>query len=319
MALFLELNLLASSLSSDLWWNWPAHDFVNKDGVVKDYFGEGIHLPLNWKENLSRSEIEPALNQLYSKVDGSLRDVVARLTDEAPERIREGVKDMLSKRQFRRCLEYALVWREVEHKPFVQETVVYLPEGNVRDVIEGCVRRMALEDDSDDDNLDLANVSGNVELEDQADEKENILWSPMDEPVLREEIDWVRGGELEPLAFDSSKSFGEALRTPESTVMTPSGVINTPMTPAGVSTPMTVPGSKRSLDSVARDKVLHSAKRRKDDHLTKNQRESMAFTQKLEALLNGETTFNVDVGKSTLSELLRDAPDIELPSSFRTN
>jgi hypothetical protein len=45
----------------------------------------------------------------------------------------------------------------------------------------------------------------------------------------------------------------------------------------------------------------------------------MAFTEKLEALLKGETTFDVDVGKSTLSELLRDAPDIQLPSSFHTD
>jgi hypothetical protein len=317
MALFSELNSLASGFRSEPWWNWPAHEFANKVGVVKDYFGEGIHLPLNWKENLSRSEIEPALNKLYSKLDGSLRDVVGRMTGEAPEHVREGVKDLLSKRQFRRCLEYALVWSEAEHEPYLQETVVYLPEGHVRDVVEGCVRRMALEDD-DDDELDLANVPGNVEFEEEVDEKDNSLRSPVDEPVLREENNWVRGGQLEPLPFDGSQPFGEALRTPESTVMTPAGV-NTPMTPADVTTRMTVPGSKRSLDSATRDNVLHSAKRRKDDHLTKNQRESMAFTEKLEALLKGETTFDVNVGKSTLSKLLRDAPDIQLPSSFRTD
>jgi hypothetical protein len=318
IALFSELNSLASTFSSDPWWNWPAHEFAKKDGVVKDYFGEGIHLPLNWKENLLGSEIESALNKLYSMFDGSLRDVVSKMTDEAPERVREEVKDMLSKRQFRRCLEYALVWREAEHEPFAQETVVYLPEGKVRDVVEGCVRRMFLEDDGDDDELDLANVSGSVEHQEEADEKENSSRSAVDEPFLREENDWVRGGELGPLASDGSQPFAEALKTHESTVATPS-CQDTRMTPVGVNTPLTVPGSKRSLDSAARDNVLNSTKRRKDDHLTKNQRESMAFTEKLEALLKGETTFDVDVGQSTLSELLRDAPGIQLPSSFRTD
>jgi hypothetical protein len=109
-------------------------------------------------------------------------------------------------------------------------------------------------------------MPGNVELEEEVDEKENSLRSPVDKPVLREENDWVRGSQLEPLPFDGSQPCGKALRTPESTVMTPVGV-NTPMTPADVTTRMTVSGSKRSLDSAIRDNVLHSAKRRKDDHL----------------------------------------------------
>lgn len=312
MALATELDSLNREFRSKPWWNWPALEFADKDGVVKNYFGEGVHLPLDWKQNLSRSEVEPAVMKLYDSLDGSLRDVVGRMTAEAPEHVREDVKSMLAKRQFRRCLEYTLMWREAEHEPF---GFVYLPKGCVRDVIEGCIRRMALDDD---DELDLGNVSGHVELEEEMSTKDNNLRTLVGEPLLCAEVDWVRGDQLESLPFNDSQPLAGSFRTPESTVMTPAGV-TTPMTPAGVNTPITMPESKRPLDLAARDKVLHSAKRRRDDHLSKNQRESMAFTEKLEALLQGEATFDVAVGGSTLSALLRDAPDIQLPSSFCTD
>jgi hypothetical protein len=47
--------------------------------------------------------------------------------------------------------------------------------------------------------------------------------------------------------------------------------------------------------------------------VSENQKESSAFTKKLEALLNGDT-IDLQIGKTSLSNLLRNVPKIEFHS-----
>ena len=109
----------------------------------------------------------------------------------------------------------------------------------------------------------------------------------------------------------------ETSGTPNSNIMSPPVGVQTPATPpVGVQTPANTPadlllrGTKRLLDS---GDATTGSKRRRDSPLSKNQKESIAFTKKLEALLHGETVSEIKIGSRRLSDLLRDAPDIQLP------
>ena len=323
MAMIAELNSLADCFRTDLWRNWPAKEFVaGKEGVVKNYFGEDLDLPLDWKDYISRSEVEPAAMELYNELDGSFRHIIGRVLSKAPAQVKQDCEDMLAKRQFRRCLEYVLMWREAQHGSSEGELVVYLPKTSVRDVVEGCARRLDLDDD-----LDLEIETEHFDLSGEVHEDGNTFDAMTmqnvralgEAPRLREEVELEDEDELDqlPVALHSTPY----QRTPDSTAMTPAGV-TTPLTANEASGEKAgfLKGNKRLLDSVGDDvynDILQISKRQRSTNNSRNVQESNAFTEKLEALLNGETTFDMAVGKSTLSEILRDAPDIQLPSAFR--
>ena len=150
VALLAELKSLSAICRRGQWSSWPAREFVNVDGVVPDYFGQGLHLPYTWKDSLSQLMVEPAIMELYKQLDGvSLRQLVGRMTIDAPEHVKQDCRDMIARRQFRRCLEYVLMWGDSSHEPSVAESVVYMPKRSVSDVVEGCVRKLGLEDEND--------------------------------------------------------------------------------------------------------------------------------------------------------------------------
>ena len=318
LAMLAEFVSFSTCNFGNRWRRWPAREFVNKKSVVRDYFGHGFGLPGNWKDSLSLSEVEPAVMELYQQLNCSFRDVICTMMIDAPEQVKQDCREMLAKRQFRRCFEYVLMWRESNHEPSLDETVIYLPTQNVSDIVEGCVQR--LEEEEDDDNDFLENVS--EQLEDVDETNENVfavesieaLPSPAIGTPFRMEESFPRYERLDSPAFDESQPLAESSRTPDGNIMRPPVGVQTPASPpVGVQTPMTLPddllrGSKRLLNS---DNEPQKSKRRRS--LSKNQQESIDFTRKLEAMLHGETLPDVKVGNAKLSELLRNAPDIKLP------
>lgn len=319
-AMLAELKSLSSSYSSSQWSKWPAQEFVNRGGVVRNYFGDGLHLPAWWKDVMSLTDVESAVMELYKQLDGSsFREIIDNLTIGAPEHVKQDCREMLAKRQFRRCFEYVLVWGESNHEPSAEETFVYLPKQSVGDVVEGCIRRMGLDDDDIDDSLEN-NVSEELDYVEEADENAfslELMQAMRSPAMLLEEstprAEQVLGGTP---ASDGSRPLAESLKTPASNIMSPPVGVQTPATPPpGVQTPATsdllmLRGSKRLLDS---GEALRSSKRRRDSPLTKNEKESMAFTKKLESMLHGETVSDIKVGGKKLSDLLLEAPDVELP------
>lgn len=322
VALLAELKSLSAICRRGHWSSWPAREFVNVDGVVPNYFGLGLHLPNTWKESLSRHVVEPAIMELYKQLDGvSYRQLIFRMTIDAPEHVKQDCRDMIERRQFRRCLEYVLMWGDSSHEPSATEAVVYMPRRSVCDVVEGCVRKLGLEDENDHS----IETSEPDQIEYAQEPNENMyaveLMQAMRSPeVLLEEYAFRQREEAVDIGLDSdvpTVPLAETSTTPNSNIMSPPVGVQTPETPSvGVQTPANTPadlllrGTKRLLDS---DDATTGSKRRRDSPLTRNQKESIAFTKKLEALLHGETVSEIKIGSKRLSDLLRDAPDIQLP------
>lgn len=324
IALMAELKSLSTLCRrSGAWSNYPAREFVNRSGVVPDYFGDGLDLPAHWKNHLSQEEVEPAVMALYEELDGSsFLSFIDRKTVDAPEHVKQDCREMLAKRQFRRCFEYVLMWEESVHLPSPQDTIVYVPKKSVADVVDGCIRRIDLDGDSDDFTLPEIDSSDQLEGIEEVDENAFALgWmQAMRSPqVLLEETSprvprrdtFVVADDPEPLA--------ESVATPGGNIMSPPVGVQTPSSPpVGVETPASVQqpvdllggANKRLLDS---GDGLRSTKRRRESPLSKDQKDSLAFTQKLESMLRGETVSDIKVGNTKLADLLRNAPDIELP------
>jgi hypothetical protein len=191
----------------------------------------------------------------------------------------------------------------------------------VGDVVEGCVRKLGLEDENDHS----LETSEPDQIEYVQEPNENMyaveLMQAMRSPeVLLEEYLFRQREEAVDIGLDSdvpTVPLAETSTTPNSNIMSPPVGVQTPETPSvGVQTPANTPadlllrGTKRLLDS---DDATTGSKRRRDSPLTRNQKESIAFTKKLEALLHGETVSEIKIGSKRLSDLLRDAPDIQLP------
>lgn len=324
-------SLFTSYRTGATWSNWPAREFTNVRGVVPNYFGDGVDLPADWKDSLSHAEVEPAVMKLYKELDGvSFMAMIDSRTMGAPEQVKQDCREMLAKRQFRRCFEYILLWEEANIEPEEEEEVVYLPKQSVAQVVEGCIQRMALNDDDNDFTLPDTESTDQLEAAKEADE--NVfaveLMQAMRSPQLLLEESTPRA--VDSLAGDGSRPLAESTRTPDSNIMSPPVGVQTPATPAvgvqtpatpadGVETPATLPpsandilgGSKRLLDSG--DALTKSPKRRRGSPLSKNLKESMAFTKKLESMLQGETVSDMKVGNVKLADLLSKAPDIEHP------
>jgi hypothetical protein len=333
VAMLAQLKSLSTSYRTGATWsNWPAREFSNGRGVVPNYFGDGVHLPADWKDSLSQAEVEPAVMKLYKELDGvSFMAMIDSRTTGAPEQVKQDCREMLAKRQFRRCFEYILLWEEANVEPEEEEEmVVYLPKQSVAQVVEGCIQRMALDDDDNDFTLPDTDSTDQLEAVEEADE--NVfaveLMQAMRSPQLLLEESTPTAADS--LAGDGSRPLAESTRTPDSNIMSPPVGVQTPAAPAvgvqtpatpadGVETPATLPpsandilgGSKRLLDSG--DALTKSPKRRRGSPLSKNLKDSMAFTKKLESMLQGETVSDMKVGNVKLVDLLRKAPDIEHP------
>jgi len=318
VAMLAELKSLSAICRRGRWSSWPAFEFVSR-GVVRNYFGDGLHLPA-WKDSLTQSEVEPAVMELYKQLEGSsFRETIAIMTIGAPEHVKQDCRDMMAKRQFRRCFEYVLMWGESNHEPSADEAVVYLPKRRVSDVVEGCIRRLSLDDDDNNDYVLGKRFSEKLYVE-EADENAfsvGLMQAIRSPAVLLEECS-PRQEPVDSPSFDGSQPLAESSKTPDSNIMSPPLGVQTPATPSvGVQTPAALPestdflrGSKRLLDP---EDASTCAKRRRDSPLSKNEKDSMAFTKKLEAMLHGETVSDIKVGDSKLADLLRNAPDIELP------
>jgi chemotaxis protein histidine kinase CheA len=317
-----DLDSFAVKYEKSSWWgNWPSAEFAGESGhSVPNFFGVGIDLPLNWNDSLRRDQVEPEINlQFKALLNDSFADIIDEILDGAPSSVRASCHDMIAHRQFRRCMEIALVWKQGDYSSGKEQPILYLPPGADSEVV--------------------ARFSGEI-LEDQPQPRP--IRRPVEavvdgEPSRFEKETYVapeqRAANLFMAAAStptsvSARNADENVRTPASTVgvetpqsaITPAGV-ETPqvgMAPIGVETPLTVPkaniGSSKRARNDSEQASPGDAKRRQ---LSICQDESNAFTKKLESLLQGESTYNLKIGDSNLTDLLQDVPSIDPPDALQ--
>lgn len=117
-------------------WNWPSGEFVSNSSVVKNYFGSGLDLPIDWAESLSREKVTPPLEEFAFRLSGTLPQAVSNLLGQAPEDVIDECRELMDHRMFRRCLQRALLWRHENQEPWQSTEFVYLPQNLVCRVIE---------------------------------------------------------------------------------------------------------------------------------------------------------------------------------------
>jgi hypothetical protein len=255
-------------------WQWPAVDFATDGSILPDYFGAGEGLPLDWISSLSRAEMGPAVSSILSSLAGPLPEVVDRLLLGAPYSVKQEVELLLDRRLFRRCLQCALLWKE-SNQARQAEHFLYLPRGVLEDTVRNTIQRL----------------------------QERFI------------------GLLEPNVTDTvadDKTFGS-----DTTVEGPP--LRLPLVQRPWEDFSVIPVSKRPWseppdnDADRRLETTTPKRRRRDfqpisQPVSRDQKESSAFTKKLEALLSGSIVQDVIVGNETLSALLRGAPSLVRPT-----
>lgn len=283
--------------NEDVWSKWPPRDFVSGN-VVKDYFSKEGDLPVNWGELLNRKVVDVSLAELLDSLKGSFREVIDRLLSRTPQNIRDECEAMIGRRQFRRCLERALMWRQRFGVLGYRGDYLYLPSGMLPLVIERATKTLR-----DYVGFTPAPTEAGVhiiEIESEVDSHAN------------------RAG--------SAGVMSKAART-KANQASSSAVLLGSVSPRNVGTPSTMgnKSNKRSLNDMESPDFLRrgnlsestglerSDKKRRDDCLSAlsiEQKESAAFTKKLEELLHGET-IDIAVGETSLSAFLRSVPKID--------
>ena len=300
-----ELEKLATIFRSSQWLAWPPQEFT-QGGVVKDYFGRGCDLPLCWYESLTRNNVEATVMNLHSILQSSFDEAIMNLLSEAPDKVKSEFKSMIAAEQFQRCLDCAFQWWG-EFEASRKGCHIFLLAGMVDHIVEGCVQYLGLTDDEfieafpekmnsisesskGDHSLPLNILRMNTGLE---HDDESGKWES--------EQDWQHGKLIHQMPTAQNK---------------PSLISDVPLLSLEI-TPdehAFLIRSKRALENVAKLRAESDHKRKREEYISLEVRESRAFTEKLESMLHGNTTCDVRVGQSLLSRLLLSVPPIDLPS-----
>lgn len=321
------LQAFADEHEEDATWNWPSPEFI-EGSVVPNFYADKVGLPVQWKKSLYRSTVAPALSSLYKSLGGSLTEVLDDFLLDAPPAVTKTCRAMMSKSQYRRCLEYVLMWREKAAPSAGWQPVVYLPRRDVSVVVDRCIQQLY---PASDDALRPIEWDDSIELLEEEHDKgvSSPVVTPRDSLLaIVPQVSVVPASTAntpfsnENYKTPASRTRQQVLDTPP-TATTPAGVETPFTTPAGVQTPQTLPTApssmKRARFQMQEDNApqQHDSKRKRGHVVVSTTtKESTAFTKKLEALLHGKSTIDCKVGDSSISKLLRGAPAIQLPESL---
>lgn len=121
--------------------NWPNVLFSDDSRVVADYFGKGIHLPLDWRNTLRAESVEPYIADLCATLSGTADDVMGFLLFGASHSEVEECRRMIERRLFRQYFLHAIGYRELSIELEDDEPCVYLPRSMVGIVFSRVVQR----------------------------------------------------------------------------------------------------------------------------------------------------------------------------------
>jgi hypothetical protein len=296
---------------------WPPAVFSNKWGVVPDYFGEGVDLPLDWVSSFRLEHTGTLLRDIGDCFCGSVEDVISTLLLDAPVFIRQQAESYLHERLFRDALILAIEWRE-EHLGSMEKLVcLYAPSGITDTILEGTMYRWKKHVDK--------GVPHVLRIENDAPSDSNDpVESHFAEPfhnlrVVNEETDPQPLGALvqhvhdsEEIERDLEHYLGRNEETEQNRGHLCADEQETDVSLVG-DWEQRQPKRLASESDDARDYNDYPATKRSRPSsavVSNDLQDSRALTKKLDAYLDGSCTSRLLIGHRPLSLILRDCPPI---------
>ena len=267
------------NVNQEIWSSWPPLEFEGGDNAVEGYFSEDTNLPMDWLACLETNRIQDEINLLLQSFNGTFSNVIQGFLTGAPRYLQDDCTTMISKWQFRRCLEKAIMWR----RDHAVDAILFIPNGLLDIVMDGVTHSLQNQQD-----LEFISTSEEVAMI-ESDRGNEFALDLMSKTVDSTELVVHKDSlivEKDTVEF-SGVDVSNKRKQPEMNSHESQRVVDTPQ----------------------------EKKRRANP--SSELRESSAFTDRLEALLHGET-IDLDVGKDfRLSSLLGNATDITLPRSLQ--
>jgi hypothetical protein len=300
-------------------WGWPPPEFADATGsFVKDYFGDSIHLPMDWTSSMLRRNVEPSVAQLQNRIDGTLPDAIRNLLTGAPRGVQEECRLLLDNRCFRRCLQRALMWKSENQEPWQSESYVYIPQTLVRGIVQktaAAMKAAAVPTTTLRSPFshvgkiwDEGNSFGSVD----ANFLETIDLPPTDSPPMRS-----HAAVQEAANMSESRNILSAKRSRVATEQGTAELSSRPWAANNISA-----ASKKVVhndDDTNNKRRRHTppnshSKRRSTTGRSRELDESMSFTKRLQAMVAGDVLHDRMIGSQSLSVLLRKS-DIMFPDT----
>eukprot|EP00526_Cylindrotheca_closterium_P005776 CAMPEP_0113610606 /NCGR_PEP_ID=MMETSP0017_2-20120614/5116_1 /TAXON_ID=2856 /ORGANISM="Cylindrotheca closterium" /LENGTH=578 /DNA_ID=CAMNT_0000519505 /DNA_START=48 /DNA_END=1784 /DNA_ORIENTATION=+ /assembly_acc=CAM_ASM_000147 len=256
------------------WRGWPPNDFASSTGMVDDYFSRRQGLPVNWIESIDQTNFDKEVSHFVHVFNSPLREVVTGLLGrDAPRRLKDDCASMLSRRQFRGCLEKALRWREGQIE-MSSNRYIYFPNGLADSVLTGVGNR-------------LSRV-----LSSEPQGNKSCYIPPRFEPNFSTAIDYFEmdSGNQEIVGNSKGSSISDDIHT---------------VSKAENSHTQTELAKRKKPESQVLQQHDASFSKRKKLRIESSRHvmESSAFSKRLESFLHGET-LDVQVGDKTLNAIL---------------
>mmetsp|Transcript_16844 Transcript_16844/g.24925 ORF Transcript_16844/g.24925 Transcript_16844/m.24925 type:complete len:1444 (+) Transcript_16844:2-4333(+) len=308
--------------------SWPAQEFLETTSsssslrssgilprkMVPHYFAPEQHLPAHWAQSLispqAEKTIETLSTELSSTSGSSYHDVVASLlfsdNDKHDDNARLFVQSLLRNRQYAQCLAFS-IQHYCEQMPSDNDAFVYLPEGISLPIIsdnndkEGIIAEV-----SNDTETSNSNKTSTASLPPQQSQQLSLIAvAPQDKGTTTVETNEVFAMSKSGTTPRSSSSYNNN----NNNDITPSAaIIQTP--------PSYIHKNKRQHHhSDDNEKIVDISSGYKRRRRTAEELKSMAFTRKLQAMLEGDYMEDMKIGTtgSKLSDLLRHAPPPTIP------
>jgi hypothetical protein len=277
LALTNEIESLIIS-NKEAWSAFPPKEFLHGNSV-EAYFSATEGLPVDWAKSLDRRKIEEDVSLLLQGLDGTIRDTIqVLLTRDTPHFFREECMNMVSKRQFRGCLERILLWKQ-EKAEKNHNGIIYLPNGLFDVIMDGITLRSKTEKLTESGSYNISTWDTSPEIQPRLVERKHTL-----SQKTNTETTMVVLGES---SADSINILNNENLGPKMSIL--------------------VPSSKRKKGDILSEALsnFEGCPKEKKRRMSPSADilESSAFIERLESMLRGETV-DIQVGNTNLSSML---------------
>ena len=296
--LVLELNDTVAQLRRTMLSSWPCRDFASSTEhplAVAKYWCDELALPLNWLSGPHASEpsspldatnIENVLLECFEvyRTANTVSDAAQLLLANAPLNVKEVCKELIWDTKYRHALEEILLWEDASSTSRDEE-IIYLPRCEISGIVERTIRRVS--------DLNARNLEESVPA--LTAERTLAVSFPTSHKVV--DADW-KTSVWEPSAASSalSSSHRSKRRAQKDADAGGSG-----------SSSSALQRAKRRRPAV---KKGMASKKKKSQEVQRSEQ----FSARLEALLHGEATVEMNIGGVALSDILgQNSAGIELP------
>ena len=297
--LVLELNDTVARLRRTMLSSWPCRDFASSNEhplAVAKYWCDEFALPLNWLSGPHASESTSPLDatnienvllkcfEVYCTAN-TVSDAAQSLLANAPRNVKELCKELIWDTKHRRALEEILMWQDASSSQ-MEEGIIYLPTCEISGVVERTIRRVS--------DLNARNVEESVPA--LTTETALAVSFPTSHRVV--DAGWKASvwepSAAAPTALSSSHRSKRRAQKDADEV-------------ASGSSSSALQRAKRRRPAAKKGK---SSKKKKSQEVQRSEQ----FSARLEALLHGEATVEMNIGGVALSDILGQSnTGIELP------